>query len=468
MVTDKLKMNLDKKLEQKCKEAKIPGMALMASKKGELIFEKYYGYRNVEQKLPVTDDTVFGVASITKSFATLAIMQLEDAGKLNVMDPVQKWIPEFKLPGGANGEGVTIHHLMTHTAGLPGLSSVHQARAGSIRCDPDGEYLFGKIPSSTEEVSTVMDMLKAIGQSNESVIGKPGEMFNYSNESYAILQEVIERASGETFLDYMDKNVLSPLKMTRSTFLTEDLTNMDNVTELYAYRKDEERNIFHSPTWWDVGHIYTNGSLKASASDLMKYLELYRNKGMVNGKEILSENSIKQMTSPHFVTPNDVQYGYGLTIGCEYGIDVFGHGGGIKGVSSFILVAPKEDLTICVLINIAEAAAEDMALTAMKHLLDLQEQETDDYAYPISKENLTKYIGIYETDEGQKVKVVEANGGLTMMIDHNKISLTPVEKNKFLTPDGKKVAFIEKDHEIIAVFRGLRYITKQRDGSCVS
>lgn len=461
MITETIRTNLDDELEHKCKQANIPGMVLIASHKGKWMFEKYYGYRDVEKQLPVTCDTVFGVASITKSFACLAIMQLVDAKKLCVNDPVQKWIPQFELPGNANSSEVTIHHLMTHTAGLPGLSAVHEVRAESIKRDPDGEYLFEEIPKSNLHVRTVTQMMETIAESKTSVIGEPGEMFNYSNESYAILQEIIERASGESFLDYMDHHVFDPLEMTRATFLTEELAKMDDVTELYAYSKDEDRHVFHSPAWWDVGEIYTNGSLKASAADLMNYLEVYRQKGIVDGEEILSKESVKMMTHPHVTTPNDIQYGYGLTIGQEAGVQVFGHGGGIKGVSSFMLVAPKEELTICVLINIAEAAAEDMALTAMKHLLQLQEEQEEDQTYELSMKEAKRYIGKYESAEGQKVHVLRSNDDtLTIRIDHNEIRLKPIGQHTFLTPDGKKVVFIEKDHEIIAIFRGLRYIEK--------
>src|SRR5690625_2551890 len=100
MITEKVRTTLDQVLDEKCQKTKIPGMALIASHHGKRVYEKYYGYRNVEEKLPVTSETVFGVASITKSFASLAIMQLVDKGKLSAHDQVKKWVPQFELPGG--------------------------------------------------------------------------------------------------------------------------------------------------------------------------------------------------------------------------------------------------------------------------------------------------------------------------------------------------------------------------------
>src|SRR5690625_5472490 len=90
---------------------------------------------------------------------------------------------------------------------------------------------------------------------------------------------------------------------------------MDNVTEIFAYDKTPERKVFHSPSWWNVGEIYTTGSLKASVSDLMNYVDMYVGNGKFQGKTILSKDSVEQMTTPHVITPNDVEYGYGFIIG---------------------------------------------------------------------------------------------------------------------------------------------------------
>src|SRR5699024_4825581 len=106
--------------------------------------------------------------------------------------------------------------------------------------------------------------------------------------------------------------------------------------------------------WWDVGSIYSNGSLKACASDLMKYLEVYRLGGLVNGKRIVSESGIQKMTTPQVTLPNGNQYGYGLQVEDEMDIRFVGHGGSIKGVSSNIQYAQEKGLTIFVLTNIAD------------------------------------------------------------------------------------------------------------------
>src|SRR5699024_1815408 len=118
-------------------------------------------------------------------------------------------------------------------------------------------------PQTRQSVQSVADVMKAMAETDYTVLGAPGEVFNYSNESYAMLQEIIERASGEAFIPYVESHIFNPLQMERSVFLTEDLKRHENVTELYAYTKEKEKSVFHSPAWWDVGNIYSNGSLKA-------------------------------------------------------------------------------------------------------------------------------------------------------------------------------------------------------------
>lgn len=462
LITKEITRKIDTQLKEYSEKLKLPGMAVVASKQGELIYEYYYGYRDVEKRLPVTGETVFGLASITKSFASLAIMQLQDNQKLSVKDPVRKWITNFSLPGDKYSDQVRIHHLMTHTGGLPGLPVVHQARLHSILKDPDGRELFGNDAIyGNKQITTVEELVEEIKKLDVDLIGKPGEMFNYSNESYALLQQIIEEASGMAFLDYMDEHILHPLKMNRSSFLTEDLKKMDNVTEIYAYDSSKDKEFFHSPLWWDVGEIYTNGSLKASAYDLIKYATMYGQEGVYDGKQVLSTEAIRVMTSPQVITPNDIKYGYGLTVGEQFGERVLGHGGGIKGVSSYFLVVPERKLSIVVLINIAEAPAENMALITLRKVLQLTEEKLEVSPISMEKEQLNNYLGKYASFEGQKVEVrmVDQNK-IALVMDEQEVLLRPIGNHKFITPDGKRVAFIEEAGKIKAIFRGLRYIEK--------
>src|SRR5699024_10339376 len=288
MLTNQMKVQLDNIIEDAANRAQIPGMAFVISQHGKPIYEKYVGYRNQAELLPVTSDTIFGLASITKSLVCLAVMQLQDAGKLHINDLVTTWLPDLQLPNADFAEEIQIHHLMSHTSGLPGLPLVHSARAESIQRDPDGAYLFDKkLPKETPVVHSVDDVITGMNNLNYEMLGSPGTIFNYSNEGYALLQKIIELASGMSFVSYINKHIFEPLQMHDAYFRMEDIPDDAQVTEIYAYTKDKQ-SVFHSHIWWDVGAIYANGSLKCSITDLMKYMEVYRQNGTVNGEQIVS------------------------------------------------------------------------------------------------------------------------------------------------------------------------------------
>src|SRR5690625_3473341 len=138
MLQEKEKQQLNEQLKNYSDRLRIPGMAIMAHQDGEKVYEYYYRFRDEKEELPVNGDTVFGVASITKSFAALAIMQLQDAAKWSVLDPVQKWLPPFALPNDGASDELAMEQLVTPSAGLPGMCAVHIARLQSILGEPDG------------------------------------------------------------------------------------------------------------------------------------------------------------------------------------------------------------------------------------------------------------------------------------------------------------------------------------------
>lgn len=455
------KERIDQLLIEKCSVVKVPGMALMVAKDGETIYKHFYGYRDVDRELPVDQDTIFGVASITKSLAALAVMQLEDANKLSVDDPVIKWLPEFKTPKNQYRDDIKIKHFLSHTSGLPGMNAVNRARALSKAKDPDGEYLSGKeaVALSQEPVRNVVELMNAMAETDYELLGPPGTMFNYSNEGFAMLQEIIERASGKPLIHYMKEHIFEPLGMTRSVFRTAELHTFDNVTELYAYTHGKT-DVFHSPFWWDVGDIYTNGSLKTSATDLMRYLEVYRLGGTVNGEKIISEASLKKMMTVHAVTPNGRGYGYGLQIDTHHGIDFIGHGGSIKGVSSHMKVIPKHGLTSVVLINLMEVDSENLLMTALTECLQMPMPDLTTLP-SITLDDLHIYTGTYQSQEGEQLDITMEEDHLVMFTNHLQINLKPIERDRLITPSGDMIVFIRDDEDRIkGVFKGLRYIPK--------
>jgi CubicO group peptidase (beta-lactamase class C family) len=343
-----------------------PGLALAVARDGEPTYFHGFGYRNLAQQLPVTAETVFGVASVTKSVTCLAIMQLADRGRLAVSDPVVKWLPEFRVPHPEWSRQITIRHLMTHSSGLPDLPCMLRAMAGSVRRDPDWQRLgFPLDPQSLDPIRTYEELLRALSETEYQLLGAPGAGFHYNNEGYGLLQGIIERAAGQDFLTYALENILDPIGMTHSTFRVGQLARFPEVAELYAA---EEREVFHAPAWWDYAEIYTSSTLKASAGDLLKYLEVYRTGGMAGSVRILSEGAVRQMMTPHVPRPNGgVPYGYGLDVETSpYGFTIVSHWGSSKGIASYVGLIPELGLTAVALSNLSGFGIQGVGRAALE------------------------------------------------------------------------------------------------------
>jgi len=162
----------------------IPGASVAIAINGKRKYEHGFGYRHVDKQLPVTAETVFGIASMTKSFACVAIMQLQEAGKLSVHDPVVNYLPNFHVPESTYTNKITIHHLMTHTSGIPPLKTHVFARKRSIDQDPAAkDYGLNLVDNEGEAIDTFDELIDYLGSTDYELLGEPGTEFSYSCKS---------------------------------------------------------------------------------------------------------------------------------------------------------------------------------------------------------------------------------------------------------------------------------------------
>jgi CubicO group peptidase (beta-lactamase class C family) len=458
MIAQAIKSTLDAELKKQCKNLHIPGMALQVYHNGDSIYECYSGFRDIENKLPVDKDTIFGLASITKSLTSLAVMKLASEEKLDVRDKVIDWLPNLNWPEKKSAQHLEIRHLMSHTSGLPGLPMIHNARMRSILADPDGEFLFGKSMSNTEEMITNPDeLIEQLNYSDFEVLGVPGEVFNYSNEGYGLLQKIIEQASKSSFIDYVKDSIVSSIGLSDSYFLTESILNRENVTELYAYTKGQ-KDIFHSPVWWDVGEIYTNGSWKASSDDVMKFAELLR----VKMNALLPEQYVEEMTSPFVTLPNGGSYGFGIEINSIGHYTKFGHGGSIKGVSSNFQVVPEKGISACLLINMADVPAEKILTTILETILNVPAKNPFDTFDILNSNdiNLRKFPGKYCSGEGHEVFISVEDSGLSIQREGATSIFYPISDHDFISKNGDRVYFKKDGDTVKSILLGKRVLKK--------
>lgn len=452
----------------------IPGAAVALAHNGDVLYERGFGHRDAARKLPVTPDTRFGLGSVTKSFPSLAIMQLAEAGTLTVNDPVTTWLPEFRLPHPDDAQytpQITIHHFMTHSSGLPPEPALLHARAGSIAADPDLERMSPRpmgAPADIatwERVQTYEGLMALMARQSFRVLGPPGAVINYSNEGYVLLAAIVERASGQTFEEYLNQHILTPLAMTRTGLYTRATPAQEPEVVPFAVGiKDGQREVFGSPAWWDQGSMFGNGGLKSTVQDLLRYLEIYRTGGTGgegNGVRVLSGQGIATMSTPHMPNPLGGGYGYGLRVADVPGIGrTVGHSGGNKGVAAQVFVLPEHQVTAVALTNLANAPATQLASAVVNAFLG-QPPETPWPTYPehqLDRKQLSRFVGVYHGQPGAIARVAERNGALYVALADELQRTRPYSDNGFvIEATGEPVCFMLRESgEAWALFSGLR------------
>lgn len=414
----------------------IPGLAVAVAQQGRPLYTEGFGHRDVETDAPVTPDTMFGIASTTKSFTCLAIMLLVEAGKLSVEDSVVRYLPEFRTPDPAMTQRITIHHFMTHTSGLPPLPS----RFFVFKRSADGDPAAEKRPAwvtDHDPIETHEALMAYIAEHDFTLLGPPGAQFSYSNEGFALLGAIVERVSGQTFDRFVQEHILDPAGMTHSTFDLARLRQFPDVTTLYARRQnDGDKEIYAANLWLDAPMWSAAGRLNTNVHDMLRYLEIYRTGGMVGSERIATAETVRRMMTPHIRTAEPNRwYSYGFIVMPDYhGVTVVGHGGGRKGISAHVSIARDVGFTGVVLANLQGVPVAPILLAALNSTLGLPADAPaatyGDYACP--SEQLTRYTGDYRSGEGGPIRVTVRDGDLVFGMAEKEFVARPVGEHAFV------------------------------------
>ncbi|WP_236794801.1 serine hydrolase [Amycolatopsis sp. GM8] len=446
---------------------RLPGLAVQVSHGDQVVFEYLHGRRGDTGQNDA--DTLFGVASVSKSLTATAVMLLHQRGQLNIEDPIAKWLPQLQFAGDAHNR-ITIEHLLRHTSGLPGLSMVDGARTRSILADPDRDRFLAAVPVSRqyEHVRTVDDLIAALSAANLSFLAEPGAVFNYSNEGYALLQGVIEAAAGQDYRGYVKANILGPLGIDRTAFTYDELSAFDKVADLYVPFKDTADAFSLSPAWWDVGDIYTNGSWKVTPGGLSTFARMLTRVARNESTEgaALTPDTLRAMTGQPTKLPDGSSYGLGMEIGTIAGRAWFGHTGSVKGVSSAYRCIPEEDLAVTVLINASGADPVGPAELLTRLWLGSPEDDSLASTPQSGAVDLGQYVGEYASSETNTLTVARTDQGLTAVTRTGAGPLVPAGQDLFKGANSTMYAFLRDDDGTItgvfAVMRVLRRVTNAR------
>ncbi|ESU22900.1 penicillin-binding protein, beta-lactamase class C [Flavobacterium enshiense DK69] len=380
------------------KNEKLNGSVLIAEK-GKVIYKHSFGYSNEETKQELDENSIFELASCSKQFTAMAIMMLKENGRLNLDDNISKFIPEL-----ANYKDITIRNLLNHTGGLPDYMVLMDS-------------LFDK-----SKIATNKDIISIFSKNQPKIVFEPNTKYEYSNTGYALLASIIEKASGQTFADYLQKKIFTPLKMTKSFVYTRRYSpkKVDNYAFGYVY-SDSLKKYFlpdsltetNMVIWLDG--IVGDGCVNSTVNDLLKWdRALYTNK-------LLSKEGMAELFQ--VATLNDkskTKYGFGWAIddNADFG-KIVSHSGGWPGYVTYIDRHITNDKTIIILQNHNNVSIPVKSIRSILYNKPLPKPIVrKEVALPT--EQLQKLIGVYEVEKDFEIKIkLENNQLFTQLTGQN-------------------------------------------------
>ena len=391
--------------------ADSPGCSVGVGREGAVVYEHGYGMASLELGVHITPESVFPAASISKQFTAMSILLLVQRGQIGLDDEVRKYVPE--LP--AYGAPITIRHLLNHTSGLR-----------------DGFNLDGW-SAARQDGSDPNDAILRVVVRQHGVNFAPGSQFQYNNGAYNLLGSIVKRVSGQSLRTFADETIFKPLGMTRTHF-------HDDPAMVVPGRVS---NYWRDSSGWHVGSevpgVIGNAGLYTTAPDLLRWSHNFDNVRVGDAALIAA------MQSPATLTTGEKSaYGFGVSIGEYRGLRTITHGGGDRGISTYLLRFPDAKLAVAVLCNSDSIPAQTLAERVSELYLSDRMQAPAAGGKPtpiaevkLSERELTRYAGWYRDP---------SHGGvLRLFIRDGRLSVSDVEGDDIpfeLTPAGGGRFFI--------------------------
>ena len=258
-----------------------------------LVYTYNHGFRDAGESICPDCDTMFGIASMSKSITALCACILDCEGKLSIHDPVCKYLPDFSVPGQPK-EAVTIRHLAMHTAGIPPMEPLEWSIAMNSVDRSESEWLLAMRRTSPNQMDTIEDILTYVANCGYHTLGAPGEVMSYSNESFAILSYVIDKAAGMPLEQFMAERIFAPLGMTR-TILDNGIEDSialsgGNITSLFEIDNGKREC---DDNWSILPPFRGCAMVKSTSRDIAAYYRMIANYGMHEGRQVIPAQAIE-------------------------------------------------------------------------------------------------------------------------------------------------------------------------------
>ena len=425
---------------------RIPGVAVALTTRDGLAGVRTWGYADQKRRRPVTEETLFQIGSITKSFTALALLGLSDGGRLDLDAPVRRYLPWFEVR--SEFEPIRVIHLLTHTAG---------------------------IPANRDDIVSSPYMARAL--SEQAAAWAPGTRFHYSNIGYQTLHVLLERVAGESYQELVERRILGPLGMADSRAA---ITLESRTAQAIGYVPPfDDRPRHHSRELVEAPHHeyrIGDGCIQTTAGDLAAYVRMWLNRGQGPNGRIVSAAAFRRFTTPHPGTlSKDGSRGYGLGVNVQKadGREYLRHSGGMVGFTASALASMTDGLGVVVLMN----GPGDPGSVA-GNVLDAWRAAVGDKSPPEPPAgdepgrigSAPDYAGRFVAESGAALGFEVAGDGLLLTHDGETIALDRAGRDAFYTPHPEFDRYVfafgrNADGDVVEVAHGPAwYVNERYDG----
>ncbi len=379
-----------------------PGAAVLVAQGDKTIFKKGYGKASLAAGSNVTPQTVFRIGSITKQFTSTAMLKLVSEGKISLQDKIVKYVPTYK----PQGELVTIENLLNHTSGITNYTGLLELRSNENKAAAKSTEQrfndFNKVPLEYT----------------------PGERYSYTNSGFFILGMIIEKVTGISYGEYIEKNIFDPLKMKSSYY---DGGNPEINKRAVGYAMDENGTqvapfVHHSSP-------FAAGALAASVEDLWRW-----NQGVFSFKIVPKPIMEKAWLPATLNSGIKVNYGLGWSLTSIDELKVIEHGGAIDGYLGYILYVPQEKVFVTILTNSSNYACVNLSYDIARLVLNRPHKNPP--IVSMNEQQLEELTGNYKIND-TRFRTVALQGNRVFSIDGNSdpVEIFPFKNDGFFVKD---------------------------------
>ncbi len=395
--------NLEKEINEIITDeysANEPGVSILVAKDGETIFRKAYGKANLELDVDLKPENVFELASISKQFTAVAILMLEEQGKLSLEDNITKYIPDYPT----NNKIITIHHLLNHTSGIKSYTEIDA---------------FMEIARKDLSPKEIIEVFK-----NEPMDFDPGEKFLYNNSGYVLLGYIIEVITEDTYENYIEKNIFEKLSMSSSYYgsMKELITNR-------AYGYQVKNGNYVNADYLSLTIPYAAGSLMSTVDDLLKW------QNAITNNTLIKRTSLEKAINGSTLNDGEkIDYGYGWSKVTIQGSEGMKHSGGIFGYSTDGIFLHDENVYViglsnCNCKNVNGVTKKIAAMVIGKPIPDKRD------AITVKEEELKKWVGAYQFEENITRHIILRDGKIYSLREEE----NPIEYEIYPMKDGSYI-----------------------------